>query len=173
MALFVAAFSMMPATAQTFSENGINYIIEGDAATVIESPNARGKVVVPDEVTYNGRKYPVTALGERAFADIKSGIREVYVGNNVVNIGKHAFIHCESMHTLVLGKSVARLGVGCLGFTGSLDMVACSAPVPPVVGKDVWWQCSAQFLMVPEQSQQLYVDSIGWKRFRNKTMPMT
>lgn len=74
MLLIIAGLSPLSANATpSFSENGLYYEIynwgEGDFAALVESQAApySGSVVIPDSVSYNGSKYPVTFIHNRAF----------------------------------------------------------------------------------------------------------
>ena len=49
-----------------------------------------GAVVIPESATYNGKSYPVTSIGELAFADC-SGLTSVTIPNSVTSIGYGAF----------------------------------------------------------------------------------
>ena len=80
--------------------DGIYYVLdEGSAEASVTRRNERGNsyggdVVIPDKVTYEGRTYAVTSVGERAFED------------------------CADLNSLVVGKNVAIIGFGALGSAG-------------------------------------------------------
>lgn len=60
-----------------------------------------GNVETPDDVVINGVSFPVTGIGENAFAQV-TGITNVKVGANVKTIYPGAFYGCESLATLDL-----------------------------------------------------------------------
>lgn len=80
--------------------DGIYYVLdEGSAEASVTRRNERGNsysgdVVIPDEVTHEGRTYAVTSVGERAFED------------------------CVDLNSLIVGKNVTTLGFGALGSAG-------------------------------------------------------
>lgn len=52
-----------------------------------------GKVVVPEKVSYNGRIYSVTSIGEHAFDGCES-LASITIPNSVTSIGDSAFMNC-------------------------------------------------------------------------------
>ena len=52
-----------------------------------------GAVTIPATVTYNGKTYSVTSIGERAFYDC-TGLTSVTISNSVTRIGWYAFHYC-------------------------------------------------------------------------------
>ena len=76
--------------------NGIYYNFSGTNATVtsrsIPSSNKTaysGAVTIPESVTYNGKTYPVTSIGDRAFY-LCSGLTSVTIPGSVTSIGKYS-----------------------------------------------------------------------------------
>lgn len=168
-AIMAVGVSMM---AQTITIDNVNYRVATDHAVVAESPNASGNVIVQNYVESDGVLYPVTIIGERAFADSYSRITTMVIPNNVTTIEKHAFIHCESMTTLVLGSKVQSLGEGCLGFTQRLESIMCLNTTPPYISKDVWWQCGAKSIYVPQNALTYYSENSGWQKFKKHLVPL-
>lgn len=103
--------------------NGIDlyFNIEGNHAVVTYPGQAEngcywcgastpwGSISIPDSVTYNGIKYPVTAIGEYAFYHCYD-ITSVTLPNTITVIGDHAFSSCESLSSIVLPNSITDLG---------------------------------------------------------------
>ena len=52
-----------------------------------------GNVVIPASVTYSGKTYPVTSIGESAF-DGCSALTSVTIPNSVTSIGNYSFYRC-------------------------------------------------------------------------------
>ena len=100
-------------SAQTFKVDGIYYnILSEDDMTVevTESPyDYAGDVVIPAEVTYDGRTYQVTTIGEKAFGwcdDLTSVSMP-----SVTTIGDKAFIHCDSLTSVSIPASCTYIGL--------------------------------------------------------------
>lgn len=126
------------ALAYDFVVNGIYYNINGDEATVTYkrkynpsqySPNwyeyendNTGYVTIPEEVTYNGKTYTVTAIGNYAFYNYnRESITGISIPNTVLSIGSYAFYKCKGLKTVTIPVSVSFIGdnafQNCTGLT--------------------------------------------------------
>lgn len=84
--------------AHDFQVNGIYYTILSSTdrtCEVSESPNKNYKesVDIPIRVTYSGKTYSVTGIGDRAFKSCYS-LTSVTIPNCITSIGKDAFYNC-------------------------------------------------------------------------------
>ena len=69
---------------------------------------------IPPIFTYNGQKYKIASIGDRAF-DACSSLKSVKITNGVTSIGDYAFSGCgyyeDTAHlTLDIPKSVTSIG---------------------------------------------------------------
>ncbi|MBR5323363.1 MAG: leucine-rich repeat domain-containing protein [Muribaculaceae bacterium] len=102
-----------------------------------------GDISIPSSVSYNGKTYSVTSIGEDAFWDCDAltsvtipnsvtsiennafrdceGLTSVTIGNSVTSIGRFAFFSCDGLTSVTIGNSVTSIGVGafssCYGLT--------------------------------------------------------
>ena len=92
----------MLASAYDAEIDGFYYNFSGDEATVTglyynynyENNTAYpGAVIIPESVTYNGKTYSVTSIGDQAFADC-SGLTSVIIPNSLTYIGPGSFSGC-------------------------------------------------------------------------------
>lgn len=133
-AVLTALAVMLPATmsAYDFEEGGIYYDVVGSTAKVTYKTSSgnsyTGIVVIPESVTHNGVKYPVTAIGNGAFSK-SSGLTDVDIPNSIVTIGDHAFASCTGLRGIVIPNSVQTLG-RCAFHT-------CGAMLSAVIGNNV------------------------------------
>ena len=98
------------ATAHDFKVDGIYYNrLSSDEVEVTyrgRSPfnlnkDYSGTVNIPATVTYNGTTYPVTSIGQQAFARC-SALTSVEIPNSVTSIGRWAFTECTGLTGIVV-----------------------------------------------------------------------
>lgn len=117
--------------AYDFVVKGIYYNINGDEATVTymrhyqehsvsdyytiydyyENDNT-GDVTIPEFVTYNGKNYLVTAIGEYAFYDryATDALTSISIPSTVTSIGNYAFKNCAGLKHITIPESVRTIG---------------------------------------------------------------
>ena len=125
MGLFLATFS---AQATIYDgESLLNYnIFDDGTAEVAPSPTYDGdnikELVIPAEITYNGKSYKVTKIGDGAFSPINYQLPKVSGGANITTIGANAFKGLTSLTTVNLSGTVTSIGEhafdGCTGLSG-------------------------------------------------------
>ena len=124
MGLFLATFS---AQATIYDEKSfLNYnIFDDGTAEVAPSPTYDGdnitELVIPAEITYNGKSYKVTKIGDSAFSPIYYQLPKVSGGANITTIGANAFKGLTSLTTVNLSGTVTSIGEhafdGCTGLS--------------------------------------------------------
>lgn len=114
--------------------DGIGYKFSGNNATVsyewyIDSEDGdyyesdySGDVVIPESVTYNGKTYSVTSIGNNAFKGCSS-LTSVTMPNTLTSIGYNAFDGCSKLTSINIPESVTSIGEGaCRGCKGLTTM---------------------------------------------------
>ena len=124
MGLFLATFS---AQATIYDEESCLYynIFDDGTAEVAPSPTYDGdhikELVIPAEITYNGKSYKVTKIGDSAFSPIYYQLPKVSGGANITTIGANAFKGLTSLTTVNLSGTVTSIGEhafdGCTGLS--------------------------------------------------------
>ena len=110
--LSVILSTAFTAASYNFMVDGIYYDINGNNATVVNSPDFpstySGDVVIPESVAYNDVTYPVTAIAEGAFYS-SPNLTGVSIPNSVTSIGGGAFGDCNNLKTVIIPNSVTAI----------------------------------------------------------------
>ncbi len=90
---------------------GIYYDFPGNSTAIVTSgsPEYTGSVNIPSSVTYNGKTYSVTIIGNFAFSSC-SGLTSVTIPNSVTSIGYQAFSGCSGLTSITIPNSVTSIG---------------------------------------------------------------
>lgn len=67
-----------------------------------------GDIVIPSTVTYSGKTYTVTEIGNSAFR-LSSGLTSVVIPNTVTTIGEYAFYGCDGLSEISIPNSVTTI----------------------------------------------------------------
>lgn len=104
-----------------------------------------GKVVIPETVSYNGRTYAVTAVGENAFAGC-DGLTSVQLPSSVRVLNACAFLGCTSLTKVTLPESVS---VFCpCAFTGCTSLQTITLPRHTEMVDSLTFYCCASLTSV-------------------------
>ena len=98
------------ASAQDYTENNINYYIDGDEAYVGESHNATGDITILDKITVNDVDYPVTRIeGSSFYGENSENITSVHIGSAMKNIDAEAFYNCGNVTDVYISADPEQL----------------------------------------------------------------
>lgn len=67
-----------------------------------------GDIVIPETITYEGKEYTVTAIGESAF--FQRNITSITFPNSITSVGRAAFYCCSLLDSVVLPEKVTVIG---------------------------------------------------------------
>ena len=100
-----------------------------------------GDIVIPSEITYEGKVYNVTNIGENAFA-LCEGLTSITIPNSVTNIGDVAFINCAGLTSITIPNSVTSIGDCAFGSCYGLTSVTIPNSVT-TIGELTFYRCSS------------------------------
>ncbi|MGM9841359.1 MAG: leucine-rich repeat domain-containing protein [Candidatus Limisoma sp.] len=133
------ALILMPilSYAYDFEVDGIYYNINPDGETVSvtyreeEESSYSGDVVIPSEVTYDGKTYSVTEIGKLAFGFCEGQI-SVIIPNSVTKIGNFAFLASKSMKSIIIPDSVTIIGESAFEMCNALSSLSIGNSVTEI-----------------------------------------
>ena len=100
-----------------------------------------GSVTIPDKVTYNGKTYSVTSIGDDAFRNC-TGLTSVTIPNSVTNIGNYAFRNCSSLTSVTIPNSVTSIGNYAFYYCYGLTSITIPNSVTSI-GDKAFYACSS------------------------------
>jgi hypothetical protein len=124
-AMILALSTTLPATAQSFMIDDILYeSTDGKNVEITaEFPySTSGDVTLPSSVTYGGKTYTVTSIGDRAFQNNKN-ITSIVIPESITKIGSFVFAGCGNMVSAKIPNSVTTLGASVFSQCYKLEKV--------------------------------------------------
>lgn len=114
--------------------NDIQYSLAIDnTCNLVNGLKAKGNVIIPEKVTYNGKEYVVKGIWDEAFRENTNIITITVQGNSLTTVGEHAFYKCESLLSIALPQSVTTIEKYAFSGSGieSFVMPASATSVEP------------------------------------------
>ena len=146
--------------------NGINYqlLTKIKEATVIKkSGGYLGRIVIPENVEYDGEVYSVTSIGSSAF---KNGfnLTSIVIPNSVTSICEDAFYRCDLLTSVTIPNSVTSIGDYAFVYCHKLESVTIGNSVE-TIGRGAFLYCyRLKSVTIPNS-----VESIGPSAFDDCT----
>ena len=107
-----------------FIGRGKAYVTHGGLTAHAES-HYTGKVVVPEEITYDGRTYTVVSVDENAFAGCED-LTSVEFPSGVLAVSPCAFLGCTGLTSVILPRGI--MSLGSCAFTGCTSLEQITLP---------------------------------------------
>ena len=74
-------------------------------------PGPTGDLIIPGSIFYNGVKWEIIRIGDRAFYNCDE-ITSVVISDSITSIGSSAFYDCDELTSVVIGNGVTSIGNG-------------------------------------------------------------
>ena len=121
--------------------DGICYnFSENEAEVTSGDSEYTGSVVIQETVTYNGKTYTVTSIGDKAFYQC-SGLTSITFPNSVTSIDYYAFAWCSGLTSVTIPNIVTSIGEGAFFSCSSLTTITIPNSVTSIGGEAFAW-CS-------------------------------
>lgn len=147
--LITALMLCMGARAENTTEqvfNGLRYIIHTDEnyAELISYDyrlnNTQSEVVIPASITWEGKKYPVTELGNNCFSSCYY-LTSVTIPSSVTSLGYGCFQGCDGLTSITIPSSVTSIGNLCFWYCRSLTSITIPSSVTSI-GSNCFSNCN-------------------------------
>ncbi len=99
-----------------------------------------GDVVIPESVTYSGKTYNVTSIGESSFSNC-SNLTSITIPNSVTDIGNRAFEYCYGLSSISIPNSITSIGNGAFYVCSGLTNVTIGDKVTKI-GNYAFFKCT-------------------------------
>ena len=110
----------------------IRYSLKNTIATVVaQSMALSGKVEILSSVSYLGKVYNVTSIGNYAFESCK-GLTSIAIPNSVTSIGHYAFNDCSGLTSVTIPDSVTSIGQAAFAWCNELTSIAIPKSVTDI-----------------------------------------
>ena len=154
MSLLLVAMPQLGVVAQddaSFYIDGLGYTVGSGKATVVntDATSLKADVVLPATIEHNGKTYAVSAVGTKAFANVKRKLHSVVISDNVTTIGDNAFAGCTKLQYVQMPKSLTTIGTGAFNGCSVLPYVVIPSTVQGD-GYSLWPLGDASFTDCPK-----------------------
>jgi hypothetical protein len=155
--------------------DGIYYNFNGDEAQVTSKklPSTyTGEVVIPESVTYEGKTYSVTSIGEAAFYACSDDFVSVDISNKVTSIGKSAFYYCNGLTSITVPNSVKTIQDQAFQNCRNLKTVTMGNAVE-YIGSSCFVRCeSLESINIPSSLTTISTYSFYGNKLKSIVIPM-
>ena len=141
------------------SDDGLEFSIVDGTATVTGYTGTETKVIIPAKITYDGKTYNVTSIGENAFFNCTI-LTSINIPNSVTSIGKMAFYDCTNLTSITIPESVTSIGNYAFRDCKKLTSITIPDSVTTIGAEAFAWCSSLTSITIPNS-----VTSIGESAF--------
>ena len=102
-----------------------------DIVKVTDANGASGNVTIPENVTINGKTYPVTVIAPEAFKD-NTAITSITVPGSVKNIGEGTFKGCTQLTSVNISEGVTEIAANVFEGCDELNAIVLPSTITKV-----------------------------------------
>lgn len=147
--------------AYDFQVDGIYYCYDvyGNAVVTHGDKKYTGKIKIPSEVKWNGKKKKVVEIGDYAF-DCCYELKSVSIPSSVYYIGRFAFDNCYLLEEINIPNGVEAIKVSAFSCCTNLESVKIPNTVTSIRHSAFQYCCNLESIIIPSS-----VNSIGISAF--------
>ena len=147
--------------AYDFQVDGIYYCYDvyGNAVVAHGDKKYTGKIKIPSEVKWNGKKKKVVEIGDYAF-DCCYELKSVSIPSSVYYIGRFAFDNCYLLEEINIPNGVEAIKVSAFSDCTNLESVKIPNTVTSIRHSAFQYCCNLESIIIPSS-----VNSIGISAF--------
>lgn len=147
--------------AYDFQVDGIYYCYDvyGNAVVTHGDKKYTGKIKIPSEVKWNGKKKKVVEIGDYAF-DCCYELKSVSIPSSVYYIGRFAFDNCYLLEEINIPNGVEAIKVSAFWDSTNLESVKIPNTVTSIRHSAFQYCCNLESIIIPSS-----VNSIGISAF--------
>ncbi len=128
-----------------------------------------GTVTIPQKVTFEGREYEVTAIGEGAFSGSRK-LTSIELPNTLRKIGKQAFRDCSGLTTFRIPEHIVEIDTEAFMFCTGLKTVAIDEGSLTTLSSKIFMNCShLEEITIPQNilmvENEAFAECTSLKRF--------
>ncbi len=146
---------------KTFVDGVFTYrvLADGGVELVKCDKKAAGDIQFPQSVTFEGKSYPITAIGDFAFIDCED-VARISLPTNLQTIGYRSFYGCRNLSAISIPNKVVSIGVEAFNYCTGLTKIVIPASVTEI-GDGAFWHNWALKSIVVDVANKDYVDVNG------------
>lgn len=147
--------------AYDFEVDGIYYCYDvyGNAVVTHGNKKYTGKIKIPSEVKWNGKKKKVVEIGDYAF-ECCYELKSVSIPSSVYYIGRFAFSNCRLLEEINIPNGVEAIKVSAFHGCTNLESVKIPNTVTSIRHSAFQYCCNLESIIIPSS-----VNSIGISAF--------
>ena len=159
--LACSAFAYGQQAEKTFVDGVFTYrlLADGGVELVKCDKKAAGDIQFPQSVTFEGKSYPITAIGDFAFIDCED-VARISLPTNLHTIGYRSFYGCRNLSAISIPNKVVSIGVEAFNYCTGLTKIVIPASVTEI-GDGAFWHNWALKSIVVDVANKDYVDVNG------------
>lgn len=157
----------------TFIVDDIEYKIDGGGVCIVscKAPETAQITEIPAQITYDGKVWDVTTIGDNAFEKCKC-LYYLKIPGSIKKIGYNSFANCQNLTTLTLEDGITDIGNNAFMSCGNLQKIIIPGSCRNI-GKGTFFSCTNLTTVTLQDGLQEIGNAMfsGCEKLQNITIP--